>query len=150
MNPKEFVKQWNKWSFEVPQRICNDYQAAVVRIFFMYLMTYTPIDTGRLRGNWKASIDTKPKGSSKARRTDATSTGAPATAQEVQYIEALVRDLRKKPIGRVVWIGNLTNYAKFVEFGTRKMLPRAMMERATHSTKARMSSNSIRWKDIGT
>lgn len=149
VTPEEFAKTWNKWSTEIPQLTVNQYQAGIVRQFYMYLLTYTPIDTGRLRGNWKLSIDKKPRGSSQKKFTDATSTGAPPTAHEIQYMLGQLKPLQHKPIGRVVWIGNLIHYAKFVEFGTVKMSPRAMMERAANSTKARIASGSIRWQNIG-
>jgi len=149
LKAKAFAKQWKEWSVTIPQQTVNEYQSAVLRTFFMYLMVYTPIDTGRLRGNWKVSINSKPTGSSQKRMTDATQTGAPPTAQEIQYVLGFVKTMRSKPVGQVIWVGNLLHYAKFVEFGTSRMTARAMMERAVVSTKARMGAGNVRYQDIG-
>ena len=148
MTPKAFTKQWEEWSTEIPQQTVNEYQGAVLRTFFMHLMSFTPIDTGRLRGNWKVSIDSKPRGASKSRLTDATVTGAPPTATEIGYVEGFNKTLNELPLGRTVYIGNFLNYAKFVEFGTRKMSARAMLEKSRVATYAKLQSGNVRYQSI--
>lgn len=149
-----FARKLERFGKNGPRMIVHQMQTAIMRQVYMYVMLYTPIDTGRLRGNWKIGIDKRPSGSSMARRTTATTTGTPATADEIAYVETFAKALNAAPLGRVVWIGNLTHYAKFVEHGYRhawtgkKMPPRKMLARAAHSALLKVSRGRVQWRRI--
>ena len=76
----------------------------------------TPVDTGRLRANWQVDIGSAPDGviENTDKRGNATIGRADAKLQAVQA-------------GKSVFIVNNVSYARFVEEGTSKMPPAAMV-----------------------
>ena len=150
----EYKRQLEEFTKKAVPQSAIDYQMAIVRQLYMFMVTFTPVDTGALRGNWKVSVGRKPTGSSKSRKTDATQTGAPPTAKEIAQVTAIAKTLKVANLGQTVWIGNLVNYAKFIEFGYthvsgKKMKPFAMMQKARHSTLEKIISGNVRWQNIG-
>lgn len=89
------------------------------RVAAIALNQYTPVDTGRLVGNWQAGINGDPP---QVRLPD-----DPSRSFSVVYLEAAVEQFR---LGDVLAFVNYTPYGLFVNDGTVKMEPRRFLERA--------------------
>lgn len=78
----------------------------------------TPVDTGLLRSNWQVSIDSVP--------TDLVPIGESAAV-----INAGMAKLERlpNPFDITIWIVNNVRYASYVEYGTPRMSPRAMLSK---------------------
>lgn len=74
----------------------------------------TPVDTGTLRANWFP--DYGPSAQEPTTRTD------PSGVEAIANVSAFLRGFR---VGQTFYFLNNTSYAKFVEFGTERMAPRA-------------------------
>ncbi len=83
------------------------------------LNRYTPVDTGRLVGNWQAAINGDPPN---IRLPD-----DPSRSFSIVYVQAIVEQFR---LGDVLAFVNFTPYAGFVNDGTAKIEPRRFVERA--------------------
>lgn len=81
----------------------------------------TPVDTGRLRGNWQATIDAPASGT-----TEIDDKAGQATIQAA--MPAI-----KKMTGRVFWLSNNLPYARVVEYG---LYPPGPKITSGYSTKA--------------
>lgn len=83
------------------------------------LVNYTPVDTGRLVGNWQAGINNDPP---EVRLPD-----DPSRGYTMLYLEAAIEQFR---LGDVLAYVNYTPYGVFVNDGTIKIEPRRFVERA--------------------
>ena len=59
----EYKRQLEEFTKKAVPQSAIDYQMAIVRQLYMFMVTFTPVDTGALRGNWKVSVGRKPTGS---------------------------------------------------------------------------------------
>lgn len=82
------------------------------------IITYTPVDTGRLVGNWQGAINAEPP---TARVQD-----DPGKQFTRSFFEVLVRQIG---LGDRFVMTNATPYAGFVNDGTSRTRPRMMLER---------------------
>lgn len=94
----------------------------------------TPLQTGFLKGSWFLGINTitGPSGN-----FDTTGVMAVAT------IALAAQGLR---VGDVATIGNNASYAKYVEYGTRNMAPRAMVRKTIRDSQAIIARTTERVK----
>ena len=76
----------------------------------------TPVDTGRLRAAWGVGVNVLPKGGNEA-------------GMALQTAKA----------GDTIYIANNVEYAVYVEFGTSKMAPRAMVRTTVDEFQAAVS-----------
>jgi hypothetical protein len=79
----------------------------------------TPIVSGRLRGNWQVTTNAPAEGFDDSKRDES---GQPTIAAGEAVIE------RAKPY-EPIWLHNGVPYATYVETGTERMQPRAMVAR---------------------
>jgi hypothetical protein len=91
----------------------------------------TPVDTGRLRGNWQASFDAAKN--SKLQRTQ-TSTGSGAATGEAEQVIG-----RYQP-GQTFYLTNNLPYAYTIEFGGSKVkAPQGMLRKNVAAYQARIN-----------
>lgn len=91
----------------------------------------TPVDTGRLRGNWQASFDAAK--TSKLQRTQTTLGSGPATEEAEQTIG------RYQP-GQTFYLTNNLPYAAVIEFGGSKVkAPQGMLRKNVAMYQARIN-----------
>jgi hypothetical protein len=76
----------------------------------------TPVDTGRLMGNWQSTLNVP---------TDAQ---LPVRSQS-QAISEASASLARLQIGNTFWLQNNLPYAAYVENGTEKMPPAGMLRK---------------------
>ena len=76
----------------------------------------TPVDTGRLRGNWQTTLNVP---------TDE-QLGVRPMNQAISEASGVVNRLQ---IGNIFWLQNNLPYAAFVENGTNKMPPAGMLRK---------------------
>ena len=100
----------------------------MVLILVSELMTHTPFDTGRAKGNWIPSLD-HPSEEVFPNRFD--KSGAAGRARAL----GLTKRLKKL---RDVWIVNNLDYIEHLENGTNKFRPFAMMRKSVAATLSRL------------
>lgn len=76
----------------------------------------TPVDTGRLRGNWQTTLNVP----------TSQQLGVRAMNQAISEATGVVNRLQ---IGNIFWLQNNLPYAAFVENGTNKMPPAGMLRK---------------------
>ncbi len=91
-------------------------QRAVAMTALKHCVLNTPVDTGRARGGWQVGIDSVPAGE---RAHD--KSGADTMRQNIPQVNGT---------GHVVNIANNVEYITYLEHGTDKMAPHAMVDRA--------------------
>lgn len=94
----------------------------------------TPVDTGFLRSSWTGKI-----GSPDLSTTGEEAGASGATASALNNITASLLGIEG---GDVYYINNNATYAAYVEFGTSKMAPRAMVRRAVNKAPA-LAKNAL-------
>lgn len=82
-------------------------------------ITLTPVDTGRLRGNWQPALNTDPP---TFRVQD-----DPSGAFTLAFVNAVIDQAQ---IGDSFLLTNATPYARFINDGTSRIAPVMMVERA--------------------
>lgn len=95
----------------------------------------TPVDTGRLKGNWQPSIGAPAVGT--VDRTDATPMGSAAASPAVAEAMALMLGWR---MGDWFWLHNGLPYAVHQEHGTARMAGRHMVGRTVARLEAAFGS----------
>jgi hypothetical protein len=86
----------------------------------------TPVDTGRARANWQVTLDTPATGFNDRARDK---TGSKTIEAGVATVE------RAKPY-QPIWMHNGVPYITYLEHGTEKMSPRAMVARTMERLRA--------------
>jgi hypothetical protein len=81
---------------------------------FRLVIYATPVDTGRLRGNWQTTINSPAPGEASRQSADG------AIAEAVANLGSLVD---------VVWFTNNLPYAEAIEYGHSKQAPEGMVRR---------------------
>lgn len=84
----------------------EDFKMALALNILARVVNLTPVDTGRLKGNWQVGINRPATG---IRATD--KTGDQTVLKGAEAIET-------SPMGSDIWITNNVNYATYIEFGT--------------------------------
>lgn len=78
----------------------------------------SPVDTGRFRGNWQASIGTPKSGT-----LDTIDPTGQATSAAAQRFVATLKG------GRLTWLANNLPYAERLEYGWSKQAPQGMVRK---------------------
>ena len=100
-NARQVIGDLEKWAEATGQDLGQAVASAALQVFSA-TMTRTPVDTGRLRGNWQAAIDREPKGT-----VDRNASAAMSEAR------AVTQGFKE---GSIFLVNNLP-YAAVVEFG---------------------------------
>ena len=100
-NARQVIGDLEKWAEVTGQDLGQAVASAALQVFSATI-TRTPVDTGRLRGNWQIAIDRRPQGIVD-RKANAAMTEAKAVIQ--QFEEGSI------------WIVNNLPYAASIEFG---------------------------------
>ena len=93
------------------------------------LTQMTPVDTGRLKGNWQFTVGDPAEGA-----IDRISGSPVGTADGASQADVLTRMPGWKP-GNWIWFHNGVPYAKHVNDGTPKVPARLMVERTAEHIK---------------
>ena len=102
-------------------------QKKVVLMLMRRIIYRTPVDTGRARGNWLVKHNTP-------------STRVLKTADK-SGLKSMARAERVNPkLGGIIWISNNLDYIMYLEDGTDKFAPFAMVAGAVQSVRAKMRS----------
>jgi len=119
------------------QRKLNVFMLEFTQDLSFALIVNTPYRTGFLRASWYAGLNNSPssKAASKRQRGVARAGGFadPAGASATGRIGLVLKDVR---FGDTVFLVNAANYAKYVEYGTRRMAPRAFVRRTFNEAQA--------------
>ena len=111
-----FAAQVRGFGIKTMDRVDKVRRASVLELFKLVIYS-TPVDTGRLRGNWQTTINTPKWGV--IDRDDAG--GAAALAEAMANLGSLVD---------VVWFTNNLPYAERIEYdGWSKQAPEGMVRR---------------------
>lgn len=104
----------------------------IVSTILSNLAKVTPIRTGRLNGGWLVGVGRKPSGVAVPFLT-----ARVVAARNSEAIDKITATNR-------VFITNNVPYAGFVEFGTRRMAPRAYTQRALQAAQLELRARGIK------
>lgn len=127
-NIEEFSAGLERVKARLPEAVTEMTKEAA-REAARFLVQATPVDTGRLRGNWQVSAG-RPRYTSSPARADR-SAGGEATVQRLTRDIQLLGQLRDRTRNRapVIYLANGTPYARYVEHGTPRMPGAHMLAR---------------------
>jgi hypothetical protein len=111
----------------VPEAVGN-FRDAIALEALRGVVLLTPVDTGRLRGNWQTTIGTPADGEIEA--TD--KSGGPTIAKGA----AVIAGAKKRPF-EPVWLHDGLEYAVFVNDGTPKVPAVHMVEQTVNRLESR-------------
>ena len=117
---QKFIEKTNVKADKVVRKVCLDLMTGIVM--------KTPVDTGRARANWQASIDT-PASGAVTFNADAGS-GAKAPGESASSASAISGGLSAvtQATGRVFWLVNNLPYIYRLEYGAwSKQAPHGMV-----------------------
>lgn len=109
----KFQQQLRGFGIKALDKVDKVRRASILELFRLVIYA-TPVDTGRLRGNWQTTIN-----SPASRELDRESADA-AMAEAVANLGSLVD---------VVWLTNNLPYAEAIEYGHSKQAPEGMVRR---------------------
>lgn len=108
-----FQAQLKGFGIKALEKVDQVRRASVLELFRLVIYA-TPVDTGRLRGNWQTTINSPATGERSTGSADS------AMAQAVANLGGLVD---------VVWFTNNLPYAERIEFGYSKQAPEGMVRK---------------------
>jgi len=111
-----FSNQISAWTQKVEKAAGKIFRGSALEIF-KTVIKRTPVDTGRLKGNWQVGINTKPSG-----ETGVDDKSGGKTANTGGAI------IGKAKIGNVIYLVNNMDYVLHVENGTDKQRPVGMVK----------------------
>lgn len=121
----------NRWVEEVEDDVKSILQTIVFRIG-REVVTLSPVDTGRFKGNWQLTI------------------GSPATGSLLRYDESggitlsdMSRVVRTLSPGQVAYIQNTVEYGYDLEYGSSQQAPDGMV-RITEAKFAILVNEAVR------
>lgn len=121
----------NRWVEETEEDVKSILQTIVFRIG-REVVTLSPVDTGRFKGNWQLTI------------------GAPATSSLLRYDESggitlsdMSRVVRTLSPGQVAYIQNTVAYGYDLEYGSSQQAPDGMV-RITEAKFAILVNEAVR------
>jgi len=106
MSFSDDIKRFNE---KVEKRATKLFRGTALSLFGR-IITRTPVDTGRLRGNWQVTLNTSPKGILDS--TKVQDTGVMKAAK----------------LGDSIYIINNLPYAEVIENGSSKQAPQGMVK----------------------
>lgn len=107
----DFMDVINQWVEEVEQKIDDVLQTVVMRIGTT-LVTLSPVDTGRFKGNWQLSIDSTTSASLLRQDPDGYATLAEMSSKVNGFTA-----------GQVAYLQNHVLYGHDLEYGSSKQAP---------------------------
>lgn len=114
------VAAFDKATKRFLNKMGGDFEKKLRKIGLMVLrgtVLKTPVDTGLLRNNWQLDVGTMNSNILEGGSPEATTGEAVANLSKLQ----------NNGIGQVIFIYNNVEYAVYIEFGTEKIAPSAML-----------------------
>ncbi len=120
VNIEKFIQKTNIEADKVVRKVCFDLMSGVV--------LKTPVDTGRARANWQASIDTPATGTISFDGDAGSNTQTPAPSASSAAAIGKALGAVNKATGRVFWLVNNLPYISRLEYGAwSKQAPHGMV-----------------------
>lgn len=123
-NINEFLLNLKLYDEQTLPELARNRVTAVCMEATKGVVELTPVDTGRLKGNWQASVGGPKEGS--IERFDKTATGSSASSPAVQEAAEALQDWE---VGQWFWLHNGVPYATYQEDGTEAMPGKHMVKR---------------------
>lgn len=124
----DWVKQAKEDGDKILRKVCLD--------LFGRVILDTPVDTGRLRGAWLCTIG-------------APATSAPLLPDPSGAAPKMASTVATAKMGDTVYLVNNVSYAPYVEFGTSRMAPRAMVGRNVQIFQSTLNKAAQSTKSFG-
>lgn len=121
-SPKAFALAINKWGKETPEKASRKVLTVLALDGMRSLTQLTPVDTGRLKGNWQFTVGQPADG--EIDRVDKSPDGTPGSAGESEVLQRMP----EWRMGQFIWFHNGLPYARYVNDGTEKVPARMMVE----------------------
>lgn len=117
-NLADFENRIRRWAEERPKLAVRIARRRISLDALTSLVLLTPVDTGRARGGWNVTFDTPSDA-----LTDKVDRQGSSTIAAGRSI------INSAPTFGVIYIQNAVRYVRFLEEGTPRMAPFAMLER---------------------
>ena len=113
---RDFQKQFKKASNIVIKGSEEVVRAAAISLF-SEIIKRTPVDTGRLRGNWQASLESP-------------ATGKLSTVDKagITSINKVKQKASEFKVNDIIYLTNNLEYAQYIENGTPHIIPFGMVK----------------------
>ncbi len=132
--PEQFSKKMGQIAGRVLAQSANAVRRAAV-VADQVVTTTTPVDTGRARANWLASIGLVPK--QEAEVDPPEQTGATAITKALAIISTY------RTGQGTIFISNNVNYIQFLEAGSSAQAPSGMVRQAVQAAQAEASRTRL-------
>jgi len=122
VNSKSFVKDLTKFANKNAPEKFDMIMIKVVSDLVTSVVFLTPVDTGRLRGGWQVGVGSMDLSSELP--------PDPGGSQTVKRAQDEIRAAAaggKTLIGKIVYVYNNVFYAEYIEYGTDRIAPFAML-----------------------
>lgn len=134
-NIKEFTLSIAKAGERLTGELLQDRVTAVAMEATRGVVETTPVDTGRLKGNWQPSVAEPAEG--EVERTDATAEGSAASSPAIPEMLTAMAGWKA---GQTIWLHNGVPYATYQENGTERMAGRFMVARTVERLRRQWGS----------
>lgn len=122
---------------------CGEKADQVVRMACLQLLRgvvlKTPVDTGRARANWMASVDAPAVGTKDFEGDAGSGIQAPSESAGSVASIGLGQQAVKLATGRVFWLSNNLPYIERLEYGHSKQSPQGMVRLTINEVRASLS-----------
>lgn len=125
---KNFGKRMNKLSDEMFVKVGKIHRAVALTVV-KELINNTPVDTGRARSNWQASLN-KPEKAIVDAFSEGEGLGIDETSNAVGALDEANGEIGKHLSGQDIYITNNLKYIGILNDGSSKQQPALFVERA--------------------
>jgi hypothetical protein len=102
---------------DITQAVKDKQKALAIKVW-QKIMERTPVNTGRARANWNASVNVP----------DPTTTNATSkSGDRLEALQQALDQLDAMPVGQTLWISNGLLYVKFLEHGHSGQAPEGIV-----------------------
>ena len=123
---QKFQSQLVKFTANLPERAGELVTKKVAMDVLAAVVMETPVDTGRARGNWQASVSSP---------VDSTTDKVDKDGETTTYSETIKIDGMSVPQGQTIWITNNVPYIEMLEDGHSPKAPDGIVAPAIHSVR---------------
>lgn len=136
LDMKKFADKAGEFADVAVRQVCLNLTTGIV--------LKTPVDTGRARANWQASIDGPSSGTVSFEGDKGSGAGAPRPSSASERAIAASQAAIKSATGKVFWLSNNLPYIVKLEYGHSKQAPSGMVRKTINEVKRSLSKYGVK------
>ena len=133
---RKFAEKAGQNAETVIKKICLDMMSDII--------LKTPVDTGRARANWQASLDAPASGTVNFEADKGSGAMAPNESNASRRAIAAGMSATENAAGRVFWLSNNLPYIERLEYGHSKQAPRGMVRTTINEVKRNLRKYGVK------